>query len=115
MTVVVNGSATANVIGVVSPGSGALATSSSVLFCQKQSAAATAKAESETTIRVRSSSRCSTRVSRSSKLTGRGRAIDSGLGLGDDRGLDELGRLGRACSWNGVLVVRGEGSLELAD
>ena len=35
---VVNGSATPKVIGVLSPGSGALAMSSSRLFCQKQSA-----------------------------------------------------------------------------
>ena len=38
VTVVVNGSATPKVIGVRSPGSGALAMSSSRLFCQKQSA-----------------------------------------------------------------------------
>src|SRR3954452_3406663 len=79
MTVVVNGSATPNVIGALSPESGALAISSSRLFCQKQTAKAIAKAEIETTIRVRSSPRCSTRVSRSSKATRRKRAIDSAL------------------------------------
>jgi hypothetical protein len=76
VTVAVNGSATPKVIGVRSPGSGALAISSSLPFCQKQSVAATAKAEIEKTIRVRSSSRCSTSVSRSSKEAGRSRAID---------------------------------------
>src|SRR3954463_11990860 len=117
MTVVVNGSATPSVIGALSPGSGALAISSSRLFCQKQTAKATPKTENETTIRVRSSPRCSTRVSRSSKPTPRNRAIDLGLVLGDDLALDHLGRLGRAfsSSWNLVLVVHGEGSLELAD
>jgi len=60
VTVVVNGSATPNVIGVRLPGSGALAISSSLPFCQTQSVKATANAEIETSIRVRSSSRCST-------------------------------------------------------
>src|SRR3954454_3944842 len=108
-----NGSVTPKVIGVRSPGSGALAISSSLLFCQKQSAKATPKAEIETTIRERSSSRCSTRVSRSSKEAGRSRAISLGLVLGDDLALDHLGRLGRAFRWNLVLFVHGDGSLEL--
>ena len=43
VTVVVNGSATPKVIGVRLPGSGALAISSSMSFCQKQSAKATRK------------------------------------------------------------------------
>ncbi len=76
VTVVVNGSATPKVIGVLSPGSGAFAMSSSQLFCQKQSAKATLNATIEMTMRVRSSSRCSTSVSRSSKSTGPSRAID---------------------------------------
>ena len=43
VTVVVNGSATPKVIGVLSPGSGWLAMSSSLVFCQKQSPKATAE------------------------------------------------------------------------
>src|SRR3954451_12206660 len=42
-------------------------------------------------------------------------AVSLGLVLGDDLALDHLGRLGRAFSWNLVLFVHGEGSLELAD
>ena len=75
VTVVVNGSATPKVIGVRLPGSGALAMSSRRLFCQKQRPKATENATTEMTMRVRSSSRCSTSVSRSSKSTGRSRAI----------------------------------------
>ena len=70
VSVVVNGSATPKVIGVRSPGSGSLAMSSSRLFCQKQIAAKTPNTTSVVMIRVRSSSRCSTSVSRSSKSTG---------------------------------------------
>ena len=76
VTVVVKGSATPKVIGVRSPGSGAFAMSSSRLFCQKQRPKATENATIEMMMRVRSSSRCSTSVSRSSKSTGRSRAID---------------------------------------
>jgi hypothetical protein len=79
VTVVVKGSATPKVIGVRSPGRGEFAMSSSRLFCQKQSAKATANEAIEMIIRVRSSSRCSTSVSRSSKSTGRSRAIDYAL------------------------------------
>src|SRR3954449_68503 len=69
VSVVVNASATPKVIGCL-PCSGLFNQCRSWLFCQKQSASATPKATSETTIRVRSSSRCSTTVSRSSWVTG---------------------------------------------
>ena len=62
-----NGSVGEKVIGWSrSAGSGQLAMSSISASCQKQSANATAKATIETISRERSSSRCSTRVSRSS-------------------------------------------------
>ena len=61
--VVVNGSVIPKVISLVWPaGNGPAASSSSRWFCQKQSARATPKTESETTMRARSSSRCSTRL-----------------------------------------------------
>src|SRR5918998_3252450 len=63
--------------------------------CQKQSAKAAPNATSEMMIRVRSSSRCSTSVRRSSKLTARARAKELSLVLGDYLALDLVG-LGRA-------------------
>src|SRR3954447_14282447 len=69
VSVVVNASATPKVIGSL-PCSGLFSQCRSWWFCQKQSASATPNAASETTMRVRSSSRCSTTVRRSSWLTG---------------------------------------------
>ena len=64
MTVVVKGSVTPKVSSCSwSDGSGPEAISSSRWFCQKQSARATPKTARQTISRLRSSSRCSTRVS----------------------------------------------------
>src|SRR6266550_69000 len=75
-------------------GNGPLAMSSSMWFCQKQRASATPKTASETIRRARSSSRCSTRVRRSSCLTPFRRAIEGPLSalLGDYLALDGLHR-----------------------
>ena len=95
--VVVNGSATPKVIGSLPSGRGALAICSSALFCQKQTASAMPKKIRQMMIRLRSSSRCSTSVRRSSKSTGLIRATTSpvpgrsGLVVGDDLALDGLG------------------------
>src|SRR6266498_2706625 len=62
-------------------------------FCQKQRARATAKVSSETTSRVRSSSRCSTMERRSSWLTGRKRAIAYAPAWALAAGLAAAGRL----------------------
>src|SRR5215208_3402717 len=65
--VLMNGSATPNVIGLIewpwrSLGSGLFAISSSRWFCQKQSPHATTSTTAETMMRLRSSSKCSTSV-----------------------------------------------------
>jgi hypothetical protein len=81
----VKGSATPKVLGCSWPsgsapaGIGSFAMSSSRLFCQRQSPKATANAISEMMMRLRSSSRCSISVSRSSKSTGRIRATTADL------------------------------------
>src|SRR5919198_6627838 len=74
LNVVRNGSAGLSVIGFLPAGSGPLTTSSSRWFCQKQRPTATASTARQTMIRVRSSSRCSTRVRRSSNRAVRRRA-----------------------------------------
>ena len=61
-----NGSVGDSVIGTVPSGSGQFAMSSISVSCQKQSANATPNAIRETMSRDRNSSRCSTRVKRSS-------------------------------------------------
>ena len=61
----------------VPSGSGSLAISSSRWFCQKQSPHATTSTAAETMMRLRSSSRCSTSVSWSSKLAALSRATGS--------------------------------------
>src|SRR5258707_1685200 len=69
--VVVKGSVTPKVSSCLwLPGSGPEAISSSRWFCQKQRASATPKAAAQTMSRLRSSSRCSTRLRRSSWETG---------------------------------------------
>src|SRR6476660_6319483 len=93
-----NGSVGLKVVGVKLPGRGPFAMSSSRWFCQKQRANATPKTARETMILVRSSSRCSTRVSRSSWETALMRAIGappSGALVGDYLALDRLDRLNR--------------------
>src|ERR671916_1648574 len=72
--------------------------------CQKQSAKATPKATSEMMIRVRSSSRCSTSVRRSSNLTARARAKGLRLVLGDYLALDLVG-VGRVLDLRLAILV----------
>src|SRR5436309_11813330 len=123
-----NGSVTPKVSSLSwSEGSGPLAMSSSRWFCQKQSASATPKTASETIRRARSSSRCSTRVRRSSCLTALRRAIGGsllGALLGDYLALDGLGRLGVGLGLRWlqlaelpvvVVVVAAHGTLEFTD
>src|SRR5438270_374620 len=76
---------------------------SSRWFCQKQRPSATPNAASERMMRVRSSSRCSTRLSRSSCPIGRMR-------LGTTRGVRKpLAGVSRVCGSPRTLVVRGGG------
>src|SRR6185295_3707299 len=75
-TVVVNGSVTPKVSSWSwSDGSGPAASSSSRWFCQKQRASDTPNTAAQTISRLRSSSRCSTRVRRSPLAIARGRLI----------------------------------------
>src|SRR4051812_40222368 len=134
--VVMNGSVTPRVTGLRSP-SGWLTIFSSQWFCQKQSPSATPNAPSMMMMRVRSSSRCSTRLSRSSWPIGRmRRATEGGAptplggvgglgGAGGRRLLVRRGRDGRGRRDGGgllgvpllellVVVVAGHGVLELA-
>jgi hypothetical protein len=69
-----NGSVGLRVVSSWSDGSGSRAMSSRSPFCQKQSAIARTRTIPEKMIRVRSSSRCSTSVIRSSKLADFSRA-----------------------------------------
>src|SRR6266511_708795 len=100
VTVVMKGSVTPKVMGTRSPGSGALAISSSSEFCQKHSPAASASTATETMIRVRSSSRCSTSVRCSSNRAVLRRAMAAypptrlRSALGYDLALDGLFGLG---------------------
>ena len=66
-----NGSVGLKVIGLGAfAGSGSFAMSSSISSCQKQNAIAITRTTPEKMIRLRSSSRCSTSVRRSSNLAG---------------------------------------------
>src|SRR6266550_2003117 len=91
-----NGSVTPNVMGSTPDGSGLLAMSRSRWFCQKHSPQATTSTATETMILVRSSSRCSTSVSRSSCFAALSRATGLAAILGYDLALNRLGGLVRA-------------------
>src|SRR3954464_14497943 len=116
--VVVNGSVGLSVGSCLPPG-GTLAIDSTRWFCQKHSPSATPNAATETSTRVRSSSRWPVRSTRSPcwtflmRATGpalRGRLVlslgDGDVGLGVGLGLRQLGLL--------VVVVAADGALELA-
>src|SRR3954449_7654982 len=82
--VLMNGSATPNVIGLIgwplrALGSGLFAISSSRWFCQKQSPHATTSTTAEMMMRLRSSSKCSTSVICSSNCAGLNRATAQGF------------------------------------
>src|SRR3954470_17274782 len=101
--VVMNGSVTPSVIGFAPPGSGWLAMWISRWFCQKQSPHATTSTATETMIRLRSSSRCSTSVICWSNLAARKRGTAIlGTVLGYDLALDRLGGLLRALDLGGL-------------
>src|SRR5829696_6752139 len=113
-----NGSVTPKVIGWTSSGSGSLRMSRIRWFCQAQRPKATPNASRAMTIRLRSSSRCSTTDSRSSCEIGlmrRMRALALGLLLGRLGG-DWLGLLGALLGGGRqlVLVLAGHRVLELA-
>src|SRR5581483_1817832 len=114
-----NGSVTPKVIGFSPCGSGRLAMSSSRWFCQKQSPQATTSTAALTTIRVRSSSRCSTSVMRSSNLAALRRATALRAMLAYDLALNRLrGRLARVRDLGPlrlVVVLAGDRGAELAD
>src|SRR6476620_8113814 len=86
-----NGSVTLRVNGLMPGGSGSFAIWSSRWFCQKQSPHATTRTAAETMIRLRSSSRCSTSVIRSSKLAALSRGTGTSAAVvGYDLALDGL-------------------------
>src|SRR4051812_33833688 len=105
VSVVVNGSVGLSVIGVWPLGSGSLMMSSSRWFCQKHRISAATNANTAITMRVRSSSRWSTTVRRSSWPTGRC-LRSTGVRPGGPalRGVRCLGAVG-----GGGLVGRGRG------
>src|SRR5687768_13330416 len=113
--VVVNASAGPSVISPptrTSSGTGSLAMSSRASFCQKQNDIATTSTAMQMMIRVRSSSRCSTSVRRSSWPTALTRAMERGSAslLGDYLALEGVVRSGvrplaRALELADLLVI----------